>query len=226
MSRVDVQMKELFKKTVLKNNPNRKGGFTLVEVIVTLVITIIVVAVSGSLIITGTNIYSRSAQRDIQTNIAETVLNFTADQLLYAYDIQQKTMLTTDGQTPAYNSFDGAIIQVIHPDSNSASGGYLHFLRDGDSQNPVNIFGVNFYNNYIIDLNLDIQGRASGNNAYFTLTVNVYNKSGLSNNPLVTRTTTKPLLNYNKASQQGLNAQGTATEVQFLLISPKPTTGG
>ena len=200
-----------------------KGGFTLVEVMVTLIITVIVIAVSSTLVITGTNIFARSAQRDLQNNIAETVLSFVSEQLLYAYDIEQKGFLTADGTSITYSSVNGAILQVKHPDGGTANGGYLFFRRDGDSGDPVNIFGNNFYSNYIVELNLDIKAKAGTNSAYFTLTVNVINKNSLNSSPVLSRTMSRPLLNYAKVDRPGLNAQyGAGGAAQFIFIDPRP----
>ena len=170
-----------------------KGGFTLAEVMVTLIITIIIIAVSSALVISGTNIFARSAQRDMQMNIAETVLSFVSDQLLYAKDIQSGSVNTSPGIYPEGNA---AIVHIKAPSAGGAIGsdkGQLFFRRAGDTQAPINIFGANFYQNYDIGMKLDITPATGGAGAYFTLTVTVYNSTGSA---VQTRTATKPLLNY------------------------------
>jgi len=211
-------IKRLFGKPVIHRKRSGKGGFTLVEVIVTLIITVIVIAVSSTLLMTGTNMFARSAQRDIQQNIAETVLTFVSDQLLYAYHIDQKAHLATGDPAADYANANGAVLQVMMPDGSTRTGGYLHFRRDNDNQAPVNVFGSNFYGNYTITLNLDIQARTTSAGAYFTLTVTVVNSLGTE---VMSRTTTKPLLNYSVPSRNGLNAYGNAATSEFIDINPR-----
>ena len=211
-------MSGFFQKIITRKRRSCNGGFTLVEVIVTLIITVIVIAISSTLLITGTNMFARSAQRDIQQNIAETVLSFVSDQLLYAYHIDQKAHLTTGVPEDDYANANGAVLQVMMPDGSTRTGGYLHFRRDNDNQAPVNVFGSNFYGNYTITLNLDIQARTTSASAYFTLTVTVVNSLGAD---VLSRTTTKPLLNYSVPSRNGLNAYGNMTVSEFIDINPR-----
>jgi len=178
-------------KMKMKNSFSGKSGFTLVEVIITLVITVIVIAVSSSLVITGTNIFARSAQRDVQQNIAETVLTFVSEQLLYAETITEMT------NPPVFENAGGAAIMQIKKSTTetySDTKGQLFFRRAQDSQNPINIFGSNFYGNYEVGITLEITIPAAGPSV--TVTVNVYSSNSTDPNPVITRTTTRPLLNY------------------------------
>ena len=180
-----------------------RAGFTLVEVLVTLVITIIVIGISGSLIISSTNIFSKSAQRDMQMNIAENVLEFVSEQMLYAYDIQQKPTLNT-GAPVDYTGVNGAIIRIVKPSSGFGdSSGQLYYRRAGDTGDLINIFGSDFYHDYQVSIVCSITGpSATGkNDAFFTLTVGLHNKMNPSNTVLE-RSTTKPLLNYTGGAKE------------------------
>ena len=182
-------MGRVINKLRIWRNNSGKSGFTLVEVIVTLIITVIVVAVSSSLIITGTNIFARSAQRDIQTNIAETVLGFVSEQLLYSESIAD-----FGSNPPVFtNAGDAAILLIKKSDSETMSDtrGQLFFRRAKDTQTPVNVFGSNFYNNYEVGLNIVIASSPSGYS--MTLTVSVYNSTGRE---VLSRAATRTLLNY------------------------------
>ena len=210
-----------------KKPPRKRGGFTLVEVMVTLVITIIVIAVSSTLIITGTNIFARSAQRETQTNIAESVLTFVSDQLLYARRIEPGGPNTGNGKLD-YGQAEGAILHVraatgMGGTLQGATEGQLFFLRASDnSPEPVNVFGSGFYQNYKIGILLDIfyENPATLENASFTLTVNVYNSNNLNPNPVMSRTTTKPLLNYKGNEFEGLGGPGTYAGHFIDIIPP------
>ena len=179
------------------DKPSGRKGFTLVEVIVTLVITVIVIAVSSTLLITGTNMFARSAQRDVQMNIAETVLSFVSEQLLYTSDIGEFT------NPPTFVNNGSAILQIKTDGSTNSSHtrGQLFFRRAGDTQDPINVFGAGFYQNYEIGLDIVVSYPPGGGNASFTLTVNVYRKADVGNAPVLSRTTTKPLLNYEGAAK-------------------------
>jgi len=184
----------LFRKSNERKKPSGKSGFTLIEVIVTLIITVIVIAISGSLVITGTNMFARSAQRDTQTNIAETVLTFVSEQILYAERIGVGTN-ENDNTIYAIPAANGAAIIHI---KNTTTGygdlrGQLFFRRADDGQpSLVNVFGENFYQGYDIGLTGVITKGPQNSN--IELTVNVY--SGVGNTPVMTRTITRPLLNY------------------------------
>jgi len=172
---------------------NKKDGFTLVEVIVTLVITVIVVAVSSSLVITGTNIFARNVQRDIQTNIAETALTFVSDQLLYANRIGDLSVNANGDIYEALSAINASGAAIIHIKKNGLGDtrGELFFRRAGDTQDPLNIFGSNFYQGYEIGIDYKIT-ISSVTGPSLTLTVTVYR----NNSAVTSRSTTKPLLNY------------------------------
>jgi len=191
--------KNLFQKLYIRGRPAGKSGFTLVEVIVTLVITIVVIAISSTLIITGTNLFARSAQRDVQANIAETVLGFVSDQLLYARGIEE-----FQTNPPTFGSAgNAAVLQIKQNDStdNSHTRGQLFFRRAGDDNDPINIFGSNFYQSYDVELDIVVFHPAGGGNASMTVTVKLYNNNNLNPNPVMTRTTTRPLLNYEQGEK-------------------------
>jgi len=206
----------IFHQMNIRKKKASKGGFTLVEVIVTLIITVIVVAVSSTLIITGTNIFARSAQRDIQDNIAETVLSFVSNQILYAYNIAEKG---STEQIYEGIGLSGAVLHIINPDDGRGSDkGYLYFRRDGDTQVPlVNVFGNNFYQNYTIGLRIDITDRnvSTSGSAYADITVTVYNNAKIA---VLARSTSKPLLNFQYRSKT-VGQEGVPID-----IDPRPTT--
>ena len=190
-----------------------RKGFTLVEVIVTLVITVAVIAVSSSLVITGTNIFARSAQRDIQANIAETVLSFVSDQLLYT-----EYITNLDTNPPVLSTAGGNAILMIKKnpsDTYTDVRGQLFFRRANDSQNPVNVFGSNFYNNYKIGLTVEIKSTATGYS--MTLTARVYNSADVE---VLSRTTVRSLLNYHGPAQTlPLDGEGFCIYFNPLVLS-------
>ena len=200
---VDTMMIRVLKqKRRIGRIPPGRGGFTLVEVLVALVITIIVIGISGSLIISSTNIFSKSAQRDAQMNIAESLLEFVSGQLLYANEIQQKPTLNT-GESIDYSGVTGSILRIVKPSTGFGdSSGQLYYRRAGDTGDLINVFGSDFYHNYQVSIICDINGPSAENknDASFTLTVSLHNNLDPSN-AVLERSTTKPLLNYTGGSQ-------------------------
>ena len=164
------------------------GGFTLVEVIVALVIAMVVIGISGSLIVSGTQIFSKSAQRDMQMTLAESVLDLAADRLLYARSIEEVLSHVGDTAPDA-----GAVLRIAKPDGSSGAGkGHLLFRREGDHGAMVDVFGQNFYHNYNISMDIGITDQ-DGGAASFTMKVTVYDTEGRA---VLERAKTRPLLNY------------------------------
>jgi len=160
---------------------NKKAGFTLVEIIVTLVITIVVIGISSSILISTTNIFGRSALRDMQQSVAETVLGFATDAMLYAYDLE-------DTNDPAAGA--GKSIIGINTD------GQLVFLRAGDDGEPRNIFGNSFYSNYQVTISYEIVGPPDYEGYSVVMTVELTDNRTDNIEVVLTRTMTRPLLNF------------------------------
>ena len=179
-----------------------RRGFTLVEVIVTLVITLIIIGVSGSIIISTTNIFGKTAMRDIQQNIAETVLSFATDRMLYASEIEAVDSLS------GIDLGGKAVVGIVD--------GQLFFKRAEDPSNvPVNIFGSNFYRNYTVALKYSIVSDAVGNQSV-SMSINITDKR--NGNLVLERLMTRPLLNYAGGDVSDVMVGGTGNKV-YIIIS-------
>jgi type II secretory pathway pseudopilin PulG len=173
----DDMKRMISKKNIIQKN--KKAGFTLVEMIVTLVITIVIIGVSSSIIISTTNVFGRSALRDMQQSVAETVLGFSTDRMLYAVDLKVKA---------APEAADaGKAVLGINTD------GQLVYLRAGDTGAPINVFGDNFYSNYRVSLSYSvIKPEGEG----FSVVMNAELTDNRTGKVVLNRTMTRPLLNY------------------------------
>jgi len=122
--------------------------------------------------------------RDMQQNIAESVLSFTSDRLLYAASIDLSS------------SFE-ANDEVLFVEN-----GQLLYKRAGDNATTLrNVFGTNFYRNYGVSIICEVKEKASENEyASFTVTVDVFNTSD-PGKIVATRAMTRPLLNYDSESK-------------------------
>jgi type II secretory pathway pseudopilin PulG len=182
-------LRDLFMKPRIQKLMRGKAGFTLVEVIVTLVITIIVIGVSSSIIISTTTIFGKTALRDMQQSVAETVISFSADQLLYASAITPVD--SHDARTD-----ESTFLLGINSD------GQLVYIRAGEPVGtaPINVFGTNFYHNYSVSIVYSIeQAEGEGYSIYITATLT----DNRSENEVLTRTMTRPLLNYGRGLTNG-----------------------
>ena len=159
----------------------------MVEVIVTMVIAIIIISVSSSFIITGTNIFSRSVRNDTQLRMTESVLDFVSGQLLFASAISEEEALDTDGAAIRFTDPAGL--------SGDPGKGQLFFRRSGDDGEMVNIFGAGFYNDYSVSMECEITEASEDERAFFELKVSLYDNKN-PEKELLTRTATKTLLNY------------------------------
>ena len=168
-----------------KFHKNKKAGFTLVEIIVTLVITIVVIGISSSILISTTNIFGKTALRDMQQSVAETVLGFATDAMLYASDLN-----ATDAAGANAASVDGKAVVGI--DGN----GQLVFLRAGDTGEPRNIFGNSFYSNYQVTIIYEVVGPPDLDSYSVIMTVELTDNRTNNAEVVLTRTMTRPLLNF------------------------------
>ena len=183
----------------LQGKPSKKAGFTLIEIIVTLVITIIIIGISGSIIISTTNIFGRSAMRDMQQTVAESVLSFATERMLYAYSLQVSNTPTDDTNT--------AVIGIN-------TDGQFVYLRTEDTGAPINIFGSGFYHNYSVSLTYSITDSGSGN---YSVAMEVVITDDRNNNVVLNRTMTRPLLNYHGPAVADVTI-GKNTTNRYIII--------
>lgn len=133
----------------MKFRQNRIKGFTLAELIVNLAVMVIVVIISGSMIISGMNIFFRNAEVLQQKNIADAVSNLISEKLMYAKSISANE---NDAFSAMFNlSENGQLI-----------------IKYADEENEINAFGEEFYNFYSISYLIKI------NDGSATVTVDIY----------------------------------------------------
>jgi prepilin-type N-terminal cleavage/methylation domain-containing protein len=119
-----------------------RAGFTLVEVIVTLLIVGIVVAMSVSFLTTGSNFLGKTEENASDRTSAERAASFIKERLLYASDVEvvKSDTLPSD--------LAGRDILFIGNDSGTetASTGRLFYWRALDKA-PVDVLGSDAYRN-------------------------------------------------------------------------------
>lgn len=128
-------------------------GFTLVELIVTLLISVILLAVAGTILLSSFQLFSKSASDNEAKLIGDSVMQFLSDQITYAPDLQLIDQQDTT-TPPQYTNQ----IRIV--------GGKLYYQTG--SQPETNYFGDEFY----LNTNVQITVKTSGNNI-INLTVDV-----------------------------------------------------
>ncbi len=118
----------------------RINGFTLLEVIVNLAIMMIVVSVSGTMLVSGMNIFYKNAEMLERQNIVYAVSEFISDNIMYAEKISSegnensKSIVCSDGQI---------------------------YVKYEDETEYINAFGEEFYNSYTVSYSIDITGNSA-----------------------------------------------------------------
>ena len=117
----------------MKKMNSRLNGFTLMEVIVNISIMMIVIVVSGSMLISGMNIFFANAEALQQKNIADAVTDLISENLIYADEISDSLSENFDDKnTVAFELSDSGQILIKYSGSDEFD----------------NAFGEQFYNMY------------------------------------------------------------------------------
>jgi type II secretory pathway pseudopilin PulG len=180
--------REGFALPVFGRSGARRAGFTLVEVIVTFVIVIMVIGLSGTFLLTGSNFLSRTETNASDKALAEKAADFVKDRLLYATEVKVVTAgaLGDAWTIPTQGALLGSEILFIG-EVDSSSGkvvpshtGRLYYQR-GDDAAPVDVFGETLYRDNLLALSYKTtvtdaaigSGGASSKVAVFDVSANV-----------------------------------------------------
>ncbi|MDR1421905.1 MAG: prepilin-type N-terminal cleavage/methylation domain-containing protein [Coriobacteriales bacterium] len=121
-------------------------GFTLIELIVTLSISVILIALAGSLIVFSMNFLNRTEVRASDKHLAEQSADFIKERLLYANSI---SLVRATEPPSSASGGDILFIGQLDPATNKitiTNEGHLYYMRAGDSA-PVDVFGTGGYDN-------------------------------------------------------------------------------
>jgi prepilin-type N-terminal cleavage/methylation domain-containing protein len=174
-------------------------GFTLVELIVAMVVSVILVAAAGGILITSMNLLAHEERSDNLKMISTTVAGFLEAQTHFAAEIYPtKTEPTAKPTKTSYaiptadewlTSVKGADSPAAARESsykknalfyvgdiagNPASKGYLFYKRAGDAGDAVNVFGQGFYNNLLMTLDVTEVRNAATGAIVVTQTIRLY----------------------------------------------------
>ncbi|MDR3136444.1 MAG: prepilin-type N-terminal cleavage/methylation domain-containing protein [Coriobacteriales bacterium] len=125
-----------------------QGGFTLVELIVSLLIFGLVIGIVTSIMAFSANFLRITDFKESDKELAETSADFIKERLLYATSIEVKE--PTGSLLPATVAASGDVLFIGQENGSGAivptNTGQLYYLRQGDSI-PKNVFGKDYYQN-------------------------------------------------------------------------------
>ncbi|MDR0500071.1 MAG: prepilin-type N-terminal cleavage/methylation domain-containing protein [Coriobacteriales bacterium] len=140
----------------LRKKQHYSSGMTLVEVIVSLLIATVVIAMATSIIFFSTNFLSRTEVRAEDKQMAEDAADYARDRLLYAHSISViraseppfGAASAQIGAASGSGNSGGELLFIGEEDTNGnihiANSGSLYYMRAGDSR-AINVLGESRY---------------------------------------------------------------------------------
>jgi prepilin-type N-terminal cleavage/methylation domain-containing protein len=117
-----------------------RGGFTLIELIITLSIVVIVIGMAASFMMFGTNFLANTQTKEEDKQLTDRGADYIKERLLFASDVQ---IIYADH--PPTQATGGAVLYVGTNDgADIASAGEIYYLPEGATV-PVNVLGGGFY---------------------------------------------------------------------------------
>lgn len=164
-------------------------GFTLVELIVSIGLLVVVIALTCSIILSVFNHYGKESQITEAKNIGDTVSQWLNDQLRYATELE----ITDDTKV---NTYDTAI---------QTQKGNLFYWKTDQAESAQNLYGENFYFGTTVETKAKVK-----DDRWLTLTVVVYDSQG---DVAYTKENTYEIINMGVAAKEGeLDINGTVDE--------------
>jgi prepilin-type N-terminal cleavage/methylation domain-containing protein len=211
----------------------QRDGVTLVELIVAIVISAIVIAAAGSILISATNLIAHNTNRQTDITLAETILDFASEEMRLADGVEALES-PNSGDLSATFIPGYTVIYVGNATGTPAEKGLFWFKGASwpSSTAAENIYTETFYQGRSISIGYEVtQGPTYDAEgictapAAVTLTVTVYNASGAES---VTRSRSFSLLNLKNPSKPPLTADSGKTYPQtyplVLKIETSPIT--
>ena len=187
---------------------------TLVEVIVAMVIALIVIGVTGSMIVSSTNFFGKTASGVQDKEIARSVLNFVTSELRFATSI---TVHDVGSGQPSPQSNEGQIFTLDSKNQVSSTfKGMLAFQRPDDIDAPRNVFGVDFYHGR--EVGIRVQTVSANEPKAITVFVDVFSGDNL----LTTDSATIQIPNVFNGSPPDVKQTTEPTKHAYIVYTANP----
>jgi prepilin-type N-terminal cleavage/methylation domain-containing protein len=150
------------------------GGFTLVELIVAMTISLIIIGIASAILLSGTNMAQRTTQRALEEQIVDGVFNFAKDRLLYVGTVKAENL---GGEEQAL----GLLYVSDKYNTEVKERGMLFFRdisdpSDSSAPAPINVMGEDFYMGYTVSLEAKLTNKV-GNKPVLFIKVNLHSKT-------------------------------------------------
>jgi type II secretory pathway pseudopilin PulG len=200
----------------------RTGGFTLVELIVAISITLIIISVTMTILISSMNISSRSIKTSQGEQVVNACLDFVLDHCSVAESISQSSGTDLSALIGSTKEF-----LYIGNESGPQDRGHL-YLRTGGTGGvaPLDAYGEQFYSGGSISLDITYT-RIRDQHPVVTATVTLYDTQGST---VARKQRSLALLNGNDSpddlpyDQDNRYVEDFPTNDAIIVITPPATT--
>ena len=196
----------------MKNIKNRKG-FTLVEVIVSMLIVSIILTFATSFFFTGEKMFANSIKGNTSKLIGDNVLEFISDKLTYSTNVE--VLKNADVSSAKYNN-------VIYMNSEKTIGFKTPI------SNKDNIYSTDYYNGYTIKLIVTVMPEScikvtikvmdkdeeqySTYNVIKLININLLNNSVEVNEALISKDIENPVISFEESAGKTTPGEDKVTE--------------
>ena len=125
-----------------KKSTKNKGGFTLVELMVTLVIAAICISLAITILLSGSTMAANQVDKDSNKNLANNIMEFMKEAIQYS---SEEVLVSSSYPSSPLNP-DYGVVYISNDGLALADQGFLFFKAKEDSTAPRNVFGLDFYN--------------------------------------------------------------------------------
>lgn len=142
---------------LIKKSRQEKGGFTLVELIVTLAVLSIALVVAGNMLFFGNNMFAKTEVKNSEKFIGDSAYKYMKEKLVYATKIEIIDQ-NVEPKSPKYP-------KIMYAGKDGELNGHLVFgekLKDSgmigiEQYSQDDVFGPEFYGNYVISYKINIK---------------------------------------------------------------------
>jgi hypothetical protein len=185
-------------------------GFTLVELIVAFSVSLIVIAITTALLISGTNMAQHTTRRALDEQTIDGVFSFAENRMRFAASVEKREsseLASTQQET-------GDFLYIGDAAGNPVERGVLFFRHEADGAAPRDVMGEAYYRDNTISLDARVIQKAGARPAVY-LKISLYDRDGVL---VAERAQTYTLINGEKAEADA--ADITITSPDFLYFEP------
>jgi prepilin-type N-terminal cleavage/methylation domain-containing protein len=174
-----------------KRYTNSKKGFTLIELVIAMVITVLLVGIVTGILAFSTDLFGNVLKSTDSKNIGDEIMKWTKDRIQSSYEVavsevdigtESEELILTSGSIVNPDTTSAGIIMIGaahetsgHDNPKTSNQGYLYFKRADDAAAavPINVFSESYYRGNTISLTVHVLDKDT-----MKLYLVVYNSDG------------------------------------------------